>query len=84
MTKVVILGEQPKEEKKTPIEFVKWIREEGSWDTSDASGKPTEWKFIFLIAKNWRGLKIDLMIASDYEDMRNGCLVLGHFNDGVV
>lgn len=87
MTKVNILVEgSPETKKLKPIEFVKFCLESGRWEscTDGNHAKPCDWECIYLIAKNWRATRLDLMICSDSKDMHNGMLVLGHFNDGVV
>lgn len=80
MTKVTILGQEPKEKELKKIEFVKDILENGSW--FDSCYNPQAWKYIDLICLNWRGSNLDLMRV--YDDSTNGALVLGHFNDGIV
>ena len=82
MTKVIILGQEPKEEKKLkPIEFVKAIPDTGK--LQNPNYKPSEFENIELICKNYYHEDFDLMFAYDLERSR-GCLYLGHFNDGVT
>jgi len=81
-TKVIILGQEPKEEKKLkPIEFVKHL----SFDLicfEDPCNDPCDFENIELICENYdKG--VDLMFAYN-EDRNYGFLYAGHFNDGVV
>ena len=80
MTKVVILGQIPEEEKpKKKIEFVKYL--DNNLNICSASKEVDHWENIELIAKNYN--EYDLMFA--YNSDRNyGTLYLGYFNDGVV
>ncbi len=83
MTKVIVLGQEPKEEKKLkPIECVKYCLADSNW-TKENVGL-SSYKFVYLICRNWRESNFDLMICSDYENMTNGAIILGHFNDGIV
>lgn len=82
-TKVIILGEEPREVKKLkPIEF-KWLWERADKISGDMAN-PNQWSFIELIAPKYQG-GYDLMFAYDSPEHRNlGACFLGHFNDGVV
>lgn len=81
MTKVIILGQEPKKQKKLkPIEFVKQC---SSYVWEDKYINPNEWENIVLITKNFTH-EFDLMFAYDDENMPGGVLYLGHFNDGIV
>lgn len=81
MTKCIVIGEQPTESKKKPIEFVKAliivpIRIE------KAIVRPNIYKNIELIApKCYEGL--DVMFAYD-NTRQDGAIYLGHWNDGVA
>lgn len=79
MTKVTILGgEQKKELKK--IEFKKALERCSNFKKSIS--EPEEWDNIILLEKNYTEDNLDLMYA--YDNKKDGCLYLGHFNDGVV
>ena len=81
MTKITILGSKAPEKKELKkIEFVKSITESTGWGSY--CWRPNQWKFIDLICLNWRCSGYDLMRC--YDDSNNGCICLGHFNDGVV
>ena len=86
MTKVIILGEQPKEQEKKKIEFVKCITimKEGKVVTLPANTSPSKWKEIILLCENYRQTDLDLMFAHDFNINDGGCLYLGHFNDGII
>lgn len=78
MTKVTIIGEQPKETKKKPIEF-KWH--------IDVSGnkllplwKPNEFAHIEVV-RRLNGF--DMFICYN-SDIAHSVLYLGHYNDGVI
>jgi len=78
MTKVIILGEEKQPEQKKKIEFVKSVNK--FQIINDATSKPLDFKNIILLRKTDI---IDFMFA--YNDNPNdGCLYLGHFNDGEV
>ena len=81
MTKVTILGEEPKEVKLKPIEFVGHITDQ--FEISNVFDKPSDWSNIVLICKKYRGSDLDLMFC--YGDDTNDCVIhTGHFNDGIV
>lgn len=79
MTKVTILGQEPKEKKELkPIEFTESLT--GSKNFEGGCVPPSDWANIELVCRYG---SFDIMFA--YDDSRNnGCLYLGHFNDGVV
>lgn len=81
MTKCIVIGEQPTQEKKKPIEFVKIICN-NPIRPGEAKAQPGLYKNIELISREcYEGL--DVMFA--YDDSRsNGCIYLGHWNDGVA
>lgn len=79
MTKVIILGDEPKTGKK--IELLFFINPNG--DKCESLACPENFKFIELICKNYKGGNYDLMFAYS-EDRALGLLYLGHFNDGIV
>jgi hypothetical protein len=79
-TKCIVLGEQPKEIEKKPIEFKKFFDRDLA--TVAANTPPNRYMNVELITlkytDNW-----DLMFA--YDGNRNdGILYLGHWNDGFV
>jgi hypothetical protein len=80
MTKVIILGEEPKKEKKK-IVFVKALNI--YYEFFNAICGASSYKNIEFICVNYLGENYDLMFAYD-EDRDKGCLFLGHFNDGIV
>jgi len=83
MTKVTILGQEPKEEKKLkPIEFVKYLN--GVAGVNGDCCLPSEWRNIVLLSKDYFKCGHDLMLAYSFGVNNDACLYLGHFNDGVV
>lgn len=81
-TKVIVLGQEPKEEKKLkPIEF-KQVLLATKFMFKDTDAKPNEYENVELICKRYDG-KMDLMFTY-FNDRDEGVLFLGHFNDGVV
>lgn len=80
MTKVIVIGDQPNQEKKKKIEFVHCL--EGDFKVAPAETKPSDWKNIELICKDYSN-GVDLMYVYD-NDRNDGCLYSGRFNDGVV
>ena len=84
MTKVIILGQEPKEEKKLkPIYFQQFLKRSIDNGFCRECSDPKEWDNIELISLNYTEDGLDLMYA--YDKRRNeGYLYLGHFNDGVV
>ncbi len=82
-TKVIILGEEPKEVKQLkPIEFVKFLSSDIS--LGDDPSSPHTWKHVDLIVKNYTIDGLDVMLAYDDDKYKyDGALYLGHYNDGV-
>jgi hypothetical protein len=82
MTKVIILGEQPEKKELKPIEFISVLTMDNKM--VEPRLNPKNYLNIELICKNYLSKQsFDLMFA--YHKVRNeGCLYLGHFNDGVV
>ena len=79
MTKVIILGQEPKKEKKLkPIEFTDFL--EITKEIKQTETNPRCWDNIELIGKYD---SFDIMFAYD-NDRNKGCLFLGYFNDGVI
>lgn len=89
-TKVIVLGQELKEEKNLkPIEFVSYLDENSlkfKKNIYNGMCKPCEWENIELVCTNFLGKGLDLMFAYDKDrnDDFKHCLYLGHFNDGVV
>lgn len=90
-TKIIVLGQEEKQQTKKPIEFVKLISSNCKIDDIDltcASHKPSFYKNIELICLDYTNNcdNYDLMFA--YNDDRYSktysVLFLGRFNDGVV
>ena len=84
MTKVTILGQEPKEEKKKQIVFLKEIDDKGCYKST--SYTPSLYNNVILI-KSIAVMNMDLMCCFDdrvSHDISNRALYLGHFNDGVV
>ena len=81
MTKCIVIGEQPTESKKKPIEFVRLICV-APIRIDYAKAYPHNYKNIELISpKCYEGL--DVMFA--YDNTRSdGVIYLGHWNDGVA
>ncbi len=80
MTKVTILGEEPKEKKLKPIEFKLECFEKVF--SKEPLCTPDGWDNIELVALDFIE-NYDLMFAYD-KSRCGGCLYLGHFNDGIV
>lgn len=79
-TKCIVLGEQPTEVKKKPIEFVRALNV--LMEVVRSVSKPKQFNFIELICANY-AQELDLMYA--YRSNRSdGCLFLGKWNDGVA
>ena len=91
MTKIIILGQEEPKRKSNKIQFVKILTAgnniESIRDNTESGGK---FNFIELVAKgysrsNTNSDRYDLIFCYDDKDRRgDGCLFLGHFNDGVV
>jgi len=85
-TKVTILGEEPQKKELKKIEFVKILMSSLKVEETEKEPEhyhlPFEWANIILLHKNYGG-GLDLMFAKS-DDINDGCLFLGHFNDGVV
>lgn len=85
MTKVTIIGEEPKAEKELKaIEFTHLLTVDK--EIIETEEVPHSYNYIELICKRYSHYKnyyFDLMFAYN-GDRNNGELFLGHFNDGVV
>ena len=80
MTKCIVLGEQPTEVKKKPIEFVKCLNVDLVYNKP--SSLPNSFKNLELICKNYSGSVYDMIFAYQ-EDRGIGVLYFGYWNDGV-
>ena len=81
MTKCIVLGEQPTEVKKKPIEFMKWINLD--LEVNECSSYPNNYKNLELVCRDYRGSGCDMIYA--YSDSRDtGCMYFGKWNDGVA
>lgn len=81
MTKCIVLGEQPTEVKKKPIEFVKALN--SFCELVNTNSIPAEFENIELISKPYSEISGDMMFA--YNNSRSeGVLFFGKWNDGVV
>lgn len=84
MTKVIIIGEKPKEETKGNIVFDKYLDARLKWTDNEDPDKPSYFNIIELVCLDY-ALGHDLMFAYDDDDERaDGTFYIGHFNDGVV
>lgn len=79
-TKCIVLGEQPTEVKKKPIEFVKCLG--NALSIGNPITIPSDYKNLELICRAYSSLG-DLIFAYD-NDRHCGILYLGHWNDGVA
>lgn len=75
MTKVTVIGQQPEKKK---IEFVKLLGVDG-WEGFGST--PNNWDNIVLLSRLG---DYDTMFAYNDSNPIDGCIYLGHFNDGVV
>lgn len=84
MTKVIILGQEPKElTGNRKIEFVKWIDSYvGGLEKCISAQTPNCYDNIELIRFGTNG-RYDIMFAYNTERSK-GVLFLGHFNDGII
>lgn len=81
MTKCIVLGQEPTEVKKNPIEFHMALAVDCHFNI--ASAAPKQYINIELVAKGYVGSELDIMFA--YDKCRNlGCLYIGKWNDGVA
>lgn len=88
MTKVIILGAEEKVAKQKKIKFLYSLVKDHDGNVAlvledEDCTKPKDYSFIELIEKKYID-GYDMMFAYDDEDIREGVLYLGHFNDGVV
>ena len=88
MTQCTILGgPKMKEQKKKPIEFIWVVTNEKLANTAkqvdNACGKPNQFAHVELVQQASSKDYFDVMFAYD-QNRNDGCLYLGHWNDGVV
>ena len=87
MTKIIYLGEQPKNvanKQLKPIELKYTLN--SSKKISDAGFTASDWYIFKLICKNYTSDGLDIMMAYANEDKlnsNNGCLYLGKWNSGM-
>jgi hypothetical protein len=87
MTKVIILGQEPKQKKPTPIEFLYILKSTFQENVSEIKftetcQKANHWQEVILLRKNY-ACGLDLFFCQNPESMKRA-IFLGHFNDGVV
>lgn len=84
-TKVTIIGEKPKREKKNKIQFLKYLSADGV-NFHETGLNASDFENVELICRNYTKNGEDLMFAydSDRNDGESTFLILGHFNDGIV
>lgn len=83
-TKVIILGQEEKQQTKKPIEFVKCIRGNGRIDDEIVEpDKPSYWDEILLLG-HLHEANLDVFWVRDYDEPEADTIYLGHFNDGIV
>lgn len=84
MTEVIILGQEPKEEKKKPIEFVAYLMENSTSKPNTSvllEHQPNQFETIEVIKRRgdyFHDLFLCTKSNGDY------LIMIGHFNDGVV
>lgn len=86
MTKIIILGDIPKEKKGKPIVFKQFLTTDLEIIENISTYTPEDFEVIELICKDYNSNKhnsYDLMFAYD-KDRSEGYLFLGQFNDGIV
>ena len=84
MTKVTIIGSEPKEQKKLkPIEFVRCDEGLKRKGRVKPEFKPKDFDNIELISESNSLEHYDIMFAFD-DNRSGGFIYYGHFNDGVV
>jgi len=87
MTKCIVLGGDPKDVKKKPIELLKMIGsipENGKIQINQPSNNVSIWDNVELVCRKRGRYDLDIMFAYDDHNRDMGCLYLGHWNDGVV
>lgn len=85
MTKVIILGEEPKKECKEKIKAIHLLNEDLEKEKYIVDdGSLVQFEIIELVCRNYYNGDMDLLFAYDKGDRSAGALYLGHFNDGVV
>lgn len=82
MTKCIVIGDQPREKKKNPIQFVTYLNCNLEFSKTDMH--PRDFENLELICKNYSD-EIDLIFGyeNNRDDRDESVLFLGHWNDGV-
>ena len=81
MTKIIIHGVDPKEEKELkPIEFTRCV-DSSMMEFKDAASTPNKFKEINVFKKN-EGYGFDLFVC--YDKMGRRYVYFGNLNDGVI
>ena len=88
MTKCIVLGEDNSVQPvKKPIKFIWVVTNEKLANTAkqvdNACGKPNQFAHVELVQQASSKDYFDVMFAYD-QNRNDGCLYLGHWNDGVV
>lgn len=73
-------GKNKKEEKKQSIEFIRYLACE---EFIDLELEPSNYDHVMLLVENYDSTNYDLIYACD-NDNENPCIILGHWNDGIV
>ena len=82
MTKVSVFGEKPTGNKELKqIELIKFVNQDCAPD--DAAATASEYKNVTLLIKGYCGVRFDLILAYD-DDVNEGAVYFGHWNDGIV
>lgn len=81
MTKCIVLGQEPTEVKKKPIEFVNGLS--ADMEPFNAGTKPSDYRNVELICKSYGTGELDAMFAYD-TNRAHGLLFFGKWNDGVA
>lgn len=81
-TKCIVLGEQPTEVKKKPIEFNYYIDYQGH--KKNCNVKPEQYFFIELICLGYGDERTQDLMYAFSNDRNRGCLYIGKWNDGVA
>jgi hypothetical protein len=85
MTKVIKIGENEEIKRGKKIEFFKFLTTDIEIKKWGFNPDPKTYDSIELICQDYHGTGHDLMFALDKVlTRRNGWLILGKFNDGVV
>ena len=85
MTKTIVLGEQQNKAITKPIEFKYYLdaRLDVNPPSNNPSYRPSRFKYIELICKNYKG-SYHLMFAYNDPSRDDGTLFVGFWNNGTV